>query len=340
MSSQTPTVAGPPPSAQILQLATGYWLSRAVYVAAQLGIADLLKDGEKSAAELASATQTDPGALYRLLRALASVGVFSESGSGVFLQTPLSNALRRDAADSIRGMVLFLGDHLHWSIYGELGYSIRTGKPAFDHVFGKNPFQYLSEHPEDARIFDEGMTSLSSTSSAAISQAYDFSGFRTVMDVGGGNGALLAAILNRYPHLHGILFDSSHVVERALQAGLLPPGRSTMLPGNFFESVPPGADVHLLKHIIHDWDDEHALKILRNCRAASGSSKLLIIEMIVPPGNDPALVKLLDLEMLLFPGGLERTEEQYRRLLASAGFELTRVVASKSEVSVIEASPI
>ena len=337
---QTRTNAGPPPASQILQLATGYWLSRAVYVAAQLGIADLLKDGPKSAAELASATQTDSGALYRMLRALASVGVFSESGSGVFVQTPASDTLRRDAANSIRGMVLFLGDHLHWSIYGELGYSIRTGKPAFDQVFGKNPFQYLSEHPEDARIFDEGMTSLSSTSSAAIAQAYDFSSFGTVMDVGGGNGALLAAILNQYPHLHGILFDSSHVVERSLQAGHLPKGRSKVLPGDFFQSVPPGADVYLLKHIIHDWDDERALKILRNCRAASGSNKLLIIEMIVPPGNDPALVKLLDLEMLLFPGGLERTEEQFRQLLAAAGFELTRVTPSQADVSVIEASPI
>lgn len=340
MSSQ-PQPVTVPPAAQVLQLASGYWLSRAVYVAAQLGIADLLKDGPKSAAELASATQTDSAALYRLLRALSSVGVFAESGARQFVQTALSETLRRDVSGSIRGMVLFLGDHLHWSTYDQLLYSIQTARPAFDHVFGQKPFQYLSEHPEDARIFDEGMTSFSSTSSAAIVEAYDFSGFRTIVDLGGGNGALLGAILDKYSHLRGVLFDSEHVIERARQASVLPPDRSELVHGDFFRSVPRGADGYLFKHIIHDWDDEHALKILQNCRSAiTDSGKLLIVEMIVPPGNDPAYVKLLDLEMLMIPGGLERTEEEFRRLFATAGFHLTRIVPTRAEVNVIEAAPI
>jgi len=170
MSPQTEGTGAPPPAVQVLQLASGYWLSRAVYVAAQLGIADLVKDGARSTNELAAATQTDRGALYRLLRALASVGVFAESGAREFVQTPLSETLRRDASGSIRGMVLFLGDHLHWSIYEHLLYSVQTGKPGFDHVLGQEPFQYLSQHPEDARVFDEGMTSLSSISSDAVAE--------------------------------------------------------------------------------------------------------------------------------------------------------------------------
>jgi SAM-dependent methyltransferase len=238
-------------------------------------------------------------------------------------------------------MVLFLGDHLHWSIYDQLLYSVRTGKRAFDHVLGQEPFQYLSEHPEDARVFDEAMTSFSSTSSAAVADAYDFSSFRTVMDLGGGNGALLAAILRKYPDLRGILFDSEHVIERARQAAVVKPGQCEMVHGDFFRNIPSGADAYLFKHVIHDWDDEHALKILQNCRSAiSKSGKLLIVEMIVPPGNDPAYVKLLDLEMLMIPGGLERTEEEFRRLLAAAGFQLTKSVPTQAEVNVIEADPI
>ena len=341
MSPQTEGTAALPPAVQVLQLASGYWLSRAVYVAAQLGIADLVKDGATSATDLAATTQTNAGALYRLLRALASVGVFAESGERQFVQTPLSETLRRDTSGSIRGMVVFLGDHLHWSIYEQLLYSVRTGKRGFDHVLGQAPFEYLSQHPEDARVFDEGMTSLSSTSSAAVAEAYDFSSFRTVMDLGGGNGALLAAILGRYPNLRGILFDAEHVIERARQAGVLKPGQCEMVHGDFFGSIPSGADAYLFKHVIHDWDDEHALKILQNCRRAiSDSGKLLIAEMIVPPGNDPAFVKLLDLEMLMIPGGLERTEEEFRRLLAAASFQLTKVVATKAEINVIEAVPV
>ena len=341
MSSRIEGTGAPPPAVQVLQLASGYWLSRAVYVAAQLGIADLVKDGARSASELAAATQTDPGALYRLLRALASVGVFAESGAREFVQTPLSETLRRDTSGSIRGMVLFLGDHLHWSIYEHVLYSVRTGKRGFDHVMGQAPFEYLSQHPEDARVFDEGMTSMSSTSSAAVAEAYDFSSFRTLMDLGGGNGALLAAILSKYPNLRGILFDSEHVIERARQAAVLKPGQCEMVHGDFFSSIPSGADAYLFKHVIHDWDDEQALKILQNCRRAiSDSGKLLIAEMIVPSGNDPAFVKLLDLEMLMIPGGLERTEEEFRRLLAAASFRLTRVVPTKAEINVLEAVPV
>ena len=338
-----PQQSGPsaPPAAQILQLATGYWLSRALYIAAHLGIADLLKDGPKSASELAAATATNADALYRILRALASVGVFAEAGERQFALTPLSETLRRDAPDSIRAMVLFTGDRLHWSIYGEMLYSVQTGKPAFDHVYGKRPFEYLSEHPEDARVFDEAMTSLSVAANAAIAEAYDFSAFGTILDAGGGNGALLAAILKKYPQPRGILYDLPHVIEHARKKALLPAERSETIAGSFFEHVPSGAGAYLLKHIIHDWDDASAVQIFRICRRAmSDSSKLLVLEMIVPSGSEPAFVKFLDLEMLVLPGGRERTEDEYRQLLASSGFRLTRVIPTHSPVSVIEAEPV
>lgn len=327
-----------PPSAQVLQMAFGNLVSCCVYHAARLGIADLLSGGPKSAADLAAATRTNADALYRVLRALASMGMFQETELGVFALTPLAESLRSDAPDSVRAMVLFVGDHIHTSTQADMAYSLETGARAFDHVFGKPPFEYLADHPEDAKRFDDAMTAHSAMSIRAIVEAYDFSPFESVADVGGGQGHLLAAILDKHERPRGILFDLPHAIEHARGKGLLPANRCELVSGDFFERVTPGAGAYILKHIIHDWDDDSARRILVALRRAMPENgKLLIAEMILPGMNEPGFAKLLDIEMLLIPGGRERTTDEYRALLASAGLKLTRVVATRSPVSLIEA---
>jgi hypothetical protein len=324
-----------------MRLGTGYWVSQCVYVAALLGIADLLKDGPRSPAELAKATGTHERSLYRLLRALASVGIFAEDAEGRFSLTPLAEPLRSDLPDSMRSAAIFMGEELYRA-WGELLYSVRTGKTAYDKVFGQPIFDYLSTHLREAKLFDEAMVSIHGPETAAMLDAYDFSGIGTLVDVGGGNGSLLIGVLQRYPSLRGILFDRSHVIERArasLEAAGLS-GRCTTVPGSFFESVPAGGDAYLMRHIIHDWDDTQALTILRHCRnVMEPGRRLLIVENVVQPGNAPSFGKLLDLNMLVIPGGMERTEEEYRKLLAEAGFRLERIVPTRTEMSVIEARP-
>jgi hypothetical protein len=266
-----------------------YSLSRCVYVAAKLGIADLLAAGRKTADDLAVATETYADALYRMLRALASNGVFIETEPRVFGLTPLVETLRDDAPESIRAVVLFWGDHMHESVYAELEYSIRTGKRAFDHVFGPPPFEYLKDHPEDAAVFNRAMSSFSSAQIPAIVEAYDFGRFGSVADIGGGLGHLVRGILDHNAGLRGILFDLPETVAHAKD---LPADRCSIVPGSFFDSV-PAADAYVLKHIIHDWDDESSRRILENCRRSiSPNGRLLTIEMILPPMNEPGFAKL------------------------------------------------
>jgi hypothetical protein len=331
----------PPPQAVIQGMLTGYRLSQCLYVAARLGLADLLKDGPRSPADLATASATHAPSLYRLLRGLASVGVFAEDERGNFTLTPLAECLRSDVPGSQHARALMNGDE-HYRAWGELLYSVRTGKPAFDRLFHKPIFDYLPDHPEAARTFDAAMTGAHGSETAAMLDAYDFSPFGTLVDVGGGNGSLLAEVLRRHPKLKGVLFDRADVVERArprlAEEGLAQ--RCQVVAGNFFETVPPGGDAYLLRHIIHDWDDERSLSILRNCRQAMApGAKLLVVEGVVPPGNGPSFTKLLDLTMLVIPGGKERTEAEYRDLYQRAGLRLTRVVPTRSEVSVIEGVP-
>ncbi len=328
---------------QILaQMLTGYWTSQALYAAAKLGLADLLEAGPKTAEELAKATGTDPRALYRLLRALASVGIFLEKPGGGFTLTHVASGLLSNAPGSQRAMAIMMGEE-HYRAWGDLLYSLRTGKPAFDEIYGKPIFAYLAEHPEQAKIFDAAMTGIHGPETQAMLNAYDFSGFRTLVDVGGGNGSLLCVVLKRHPTLMAVLFDRADVVERAKanlhEAGL--EARCTLIAGDFFQGVPTGGDAYLLRHILHDWDDDKALAILRSCRAAMGpQAKLLAVESVIPPGNNPFFGKLLDLTMLVLPGGQERTEAEYRRLYTAAGFRLTRVVQTDKEVSVIEGEPV
>jgi len=323
---------------QLDQMITGYWISQAIYAAAKFGIGDHLKDGPKTVGELAAATSTNPDALYRLLRALASVGIFTEGESRRFSLTPLAEPLRSDVAGSKRALSLMCGDE-QFRAWAEIEYSLRTGKLAFDKVFGKPIFNYLGDHPDKGRIFDAAMVGVHGRESNAILNAYDFSGIGVVADVGGGNGSQITEILKKHTRMKGILFDLPHVIERAkeriLASSLL--DRCQLVSGSFFDAVPAGADAYILRHIIHDWDEEKCLTILRNChRAMLPASKLLVIESVIPPGNEPFHGKFLDLHMLLIPGGKERTESEYRTLFERAGFELTGIVPTGTEVSIVE----
>jgi hypothetical protein len=320
------------------QLISGYWISQAIYAAAKFGIADHLKDGPKTVGELASATSTNTDALYRLLRALASVGIFTEGESRRFSLTPLSEPLQSDIAGSKRALALMMGDE-QFRAWAEIEYSIRTGNIAFDKVFGKPVFDYLGGHPDKARIFDAAMVAVHGRESNAVLNAYDFSGIGVVADIGGGNGSQLTEILKKHDRMKGILFDLPHVIERAKKgihaSGLL--DRCRLVTGSFFDAVPEGADAYILRHIIHDWDEDKSLTILRNChRAMPAASKLLVIESVIPPGNEPFLGKFLDLHMLLIPGGKKRSENEYRALFEQAGFELRRIVPTGTEVSIVE----
>ncbi len=325
------------PQQQISRMLTGYWIAQALYVAAKLGLADLVKDGPRTAEDLASTTQSHPRSLYRLLRALASVGVFAEDDQGRFSLTPLAECLRSGLPASQRAMAITAGE-LFYPAWGELLYSVQTSKVAFEKVYGLPVFDFLSQHPEQAKLFDATMVGVHGRETAALLDAYDFSGIGVLADIGGGNGSVLTAIMHKYADLRGILFDLPGVAERAranLSASGLA-GRCQVVGGNFFETVPGGADAYLLRHIIHDWDPEKATRIPRNIHRAMGSGgKLLVVESILPLGNEPSFGKLLDLAMLVIPGGEERTEDEYRKLYAAAGFQLTHSVPTQAEVSLI-----
>ena len=327
------------PAEVMLQMIGGFWAARALNVAATLGIADLLGRGPKTASELAQATRTHAPSLYRLLRALCSVGVFAEKGEGRFDLTPLGETLRSDAPDSMRALVMSELGGVHYPAWGELLYSVQTGRPSFDKVFGKPVFDYFAEHPEQAQIFNRSMTELTRLVEPAVLEAYDFSPFKRVVDVGGGHGSLLASILKRNPHLEGVVYDAPQVVEGArarFEAEGLG-GRARAVGGDFFASVPEGGDAYLMKHIIHDWDDERCVRLLDNCRRVMPEGgKLIVIDQVVPPGDAPSTAKFSDLIMLIMVGGRERTAEEFRALFARTGLNLTRIVETQSPVCLIE----
>ncbi|BFM38480.1 O-methyltransferase family 2 [Synechocystis sp. LKSZ1] len=338
MSSQA--MESPPPQMALMQMITSYWVSQSIYAAAKLGIADHLATGEKSYKELATVTYTHEQSLYRLLRALASVGIFTETSVGQFAMTPLSAFLQSDTPSSLRDVAIMMGDREHYGSWGNILHAIKTGNSGFEQLFGMNVFEYYAQNPEPADIFDRAMTSFSSIENAAVSSDYDFSSINTLVDVAGGHGSLLTSILKANPSLNGILFDMPEVIERA-KAHMATSGvsdRCQLLSGNFFESVPGGADAYILKHIIHDWDDERAAVILKQChQAMANNGRVLVVEQVIPPGNDPFVGKLLDVNMLVMcPGGKERTSEEFRALLAQAGFNMTRIVPTQGLVSVIE----
>jgi hypothetical protein len=323
-----------------MQMAGGAFISQAVSVAAKLGLADLLAAKPQPISELAAATKMHERSLYRLLRCLASVGVFAETDPHVFSLTPLAEPLRKDAPNSVRDLLIFMGEPWHWQVYGEMLYSVETGKPAWGRVHGAEVFDYFGQHPAEAETFNRAMTNLSLMAIPAIVGAYDFKGIRTLADIAGGHGLLLSGILKANPELKGLLFDLPQVLEGAT-ALLEKEGvaeRVEMKRGSFFEAVPAGADAYLMKHIIHDWDDERSLTILKNIhRAMPAHGKLLLVEMVITNGNEPHFGKVQDMEMLVSPGGIERTESEYRELLRQAGFELTRIIPTASPLSIVEA---
>ena len=335
------TGASPPP-ATLLQMMTGYWVSQALHVAAKLGIADLLADGPVDCEDLALATNTHAPSLRRVLRALASVSVFTEVSPGSFALTPLAELLRTETPGSMRALAIMYAEE-QYRAWGELHHSVRTGETAFEQQFGMGYFEYLAQHPESDRLFNEAMTGWSHQLVGAVVDTYDFSAFKTVVDVGGGYGALLAAILQNNSGMRGILFDLPHVVASAEEqlAATEVADRCTFVGGDFFAEVPAGGDAYVLSQILHDWDDERCVAILGNCRQViPDHGKLLVVELVLPPGDEPFLGKWLDLHMLVLLGGRERTAAEYNTLFRAAGFELARVVPTPPGPSVVEAVPV
>ncbi len=337
-----PVSVNMPPVAYVSQLISDLEFTTAILVAVKLGIADLLKDGPRTIIDLAKATGSHSRSLYRMMRALASRGMFSEGADRRFSLTSLASPLLADAPDSVRTWALWIGSEVNLRTWADLSYSVRTGQPAFEHMYGKALFDYLGEQPEMAKIYNNLMTSGVSGDGAAIANGHDFSSYRKIVDIGGGHGAQLAYILERYTGLYGVLFDAPPVIAGVKGAIVeyIAQGRAEKVAGNFFEAVPNGGDVYMLRQVIHDWDDEQAAAILRNCRRAMAENgKILIVEEVIPPGNEPSSGKFTDLNMLLYVGGLERTETEYRDLLQQAGLVLARTITTASSFSIMEAVP-
>lgn len=327
----------PSPHKTMLNLIIGHWTARLVQVAATLNLADLLKGGPRTAEQLAKAAGVRAPELYRVLRALASVGVFAETKDRKFKLTPLAATLQTGAPGSMRTSATLLNADWQWDAWQHLLPCLKTGEVPFEKAHGMPVFEYLEQHPDDLKVFHDATTGLTNP---AIAEAYNFSKFKTLVDVGGGHGALLAAILKEHPKLNGTLFDQPsviagarggrHATDKAIAK------RFALEAGSFFKAVPKGADVYTLKYILHDWNDERSVQILKTVRAAmSDKSRLLVVDSVIPPGNEPGYVKLLDIEMLII-GGRERTKADFAAIFREAGLKLTRVIATKSPLSIVE----
>jgi len=341
MSAETLDVtqeSTPPALEKILQLISSQWLARSLYVVTKLEVADLIARGHRSVACLAEKTQMHPHSLYRIIRALASMGYFTEVGPREFELTPLGASLRKDAPGAIRSTVLTLTGQLQWESWSETLHSVRTGETGIRKAFGKNLFDYLGENPEEAEWFNETMAGSHRAEASVVALAYDFStADKIIADLGGGNGTLLTAILKAHMQAKGVLLDLAHVAEQARErfksSGLS--DRCTFVEGSFFESVPK-ADIYILSHVIHNWTDEQCMTILANCKKSNPEAKVLIIEMVIPPGDTFHPGKLTDLQMLALLGGQERTEEEYAILFSRAGYSLAQIVSIQSHASVLE----
>ena len=326
----------------MLGMIAGYWVSQMILVAARLGVADALARGPLTAEAIAKRVGAHAPHLRRLLRALASQGVFAEGAGGKFRLTPLAQTLRSDRPGSLRDFARMSVDDYNWQAWGELEHGVRTGELPFDHALGMPIFAYLRKHPEKERIFAASMASISGTENDAIARAYPFGRFSTLVDVGGAHGHLLATILRRHKKLSGVLYDQPQVVVGASRSGYVTAkdlrSRCRILGGDFFTAVPPGADGYMMKYILHDWDDEKCLRILRHCRdAMADGGRVLAIDNVIPPGNAASFAKLLDINMMVIPGGRERTRAEFRDLFARAGLRLRRVIPTDCPLSILEA---
>jgi SAM-dependent methyltransferase len=340
MATQTASTAT---ALQLLRMMDGLVVHQALFAAAKLGIADLLTDGERSTTELAAALRVNGDALYRTLRFLAGQGVFYETAPPNFVNSPLSEWLRSDVAGSVRSVVIYRGTPNYFAPLADLLYSIETGAPAREKTHGLNVFEHLRRNPAEALLFDDAMTDLSMVWAASVAREYDFGRWRSLMDVGGGNGLLLATILKAYPAVRGVLVDRPDVLERARQREFWSPdatGRVRFEPADFFQAVPSGCHACLMRNVIHDWDDERARRILMNCRrAVSDDGVLLLVEYCLGGENTPTLGKTIDMLMLTLTGGKERTLREHGELLASAGFRLEQSIAVTDDVMILEARP-
>lgn len=337
-----PGALGPAPAVERLnQMFTGLFLARSLFLSAELGLADQLKDGPLPLTELAARTKSNPDALYRMLRALAAAGVFEERPGRQFANSELSTYLRNDVQGSLYAVARWLGDAAGWAAWGRLDHSVRTGDPAFDAQFGSDCFSYMQRHPRTLEVFQAAMTSYSALTGDAVAAAYDFSATGTLLDVGGGHGSLLASILDRWAEPSAVLYDRPEVIARAEPSLRSGPhgGRIRLEAGDFFERVPEGADTIIMKHILHDWSDERCAVVLANCRRSlARGGRLLVVDSVLTDQPESAFAKFLDLEMLvLTPGGRERTRDELTALLAPSGFELVRVLPTRSPVSIVEA---
>jgi O-methyltransferase/methyltransferase family protein len=331
------------PAAQMRKLVNAYQLSQALHVTAVLGIADLVANGTRDLAGLARATDTHAPTLRRLLRAVSAAGVLHEADDGTYTLTDLGECLRSDAPEPVGGWAAFVGEPYYWNAWTGLLHSVRTGENAFRYVHGVGPWEYRASRPEESARFDAAMATVSRQVTGAIVSAFDFGGFARIVDVGGGNGALLAGILGRNPKSRGVLFDQPHVVSgaAAILEGAGVADRVEVVGGDFFERVPDGGDCYTLKAIVHDWDDERAVAILRSCRRAMHSdATLVLLERELGGPNEHLDAKLSDLNMLVAPGGRERTRAEYAELLADAGFEFVNCTLTNSGFDVYVARPV
>ena len=333
-----------PPQAVMMQMMMGFIVSQGISVAAKLYLADHLADGAKSLSQLAAATATHEPSLYRLLRALTSVGVFQKNSDGAYENSPLSEVLRSDDPNSMRAAAHMICDREHWNAHGNMLHSVKTGEIAFDHTFGMPVFPYFAENPEVAEIFDNAMTSFSAPVAGAVAAVYDFSTAATIADIGGGHGLLLATVLAANPQARGVLFDQPQVVAGApevLEANGVAE-RVETVGGNFFEEIPVEADIYMMKFIIHDWNDEESIAILKNlAKSAKPGAKLLLVETVVEEDDSVAsMSKVMDLNMLAMTSGRERTAKEYAGLFEKAGFKFTRVIPTPSPMQIVEAVKI
>lgn len=328
------------PAAEVMRdLATSYGVPRMLLAMARLEVADVLAKGPLKAEAIAAKVGAHPPFLKRVLRALVSVGVFSETSDGRFGLNPLARTLLKDQPGTMRDFVLMIADDYHWKVWGELDYALKTGGNVFEQVHGVPAFAYLQARPEKERTFMGAMANISGTENPAVAAAYPFGRLKLLIDVGGAHGHMLATILRRHKKLKGILYDQPQVVAGAARSGFVTApelrGRCEVIGGNFFETVPEGADGYIMKYIIHDWDDEKSLRILGNCRdAMAAGGRVLVVDNVIAPGNDWG--KLLDINMMLGPGGQERTRGEFETLFRRAGLKLTRIIPTRCDLSIVE----
>lgn len=339
--TETPPAAGKPLPIQMLDLINGFWISKMIYAVAELQIADALRDGGRTAAELAQDAGVQPDRLYRLLRALAGVGLFVEDADGRFALTELGATLRTDRPDSMAGFARMMPASYNWRGWDELMLGIKEHKIPQEEVLGMTGFEYMKQHPEDERIFLQAMASVSGAENPAVSAAIDLAGVTSIVDVGGSGGHLLAAVLQQHGGVRGVLFDQPQVIEAARQAPYLQgdlAARVTFEGGDFFAAVPAGHDAYMMKYVLHDWNDDQCVQILTRCREAmNDGGRIFVVDNVIEAGNDPSWGKMLDINMLVCNGGSERTEEQFAAMFERAGLKLDRVTATACPLSIVTA---